>query len=112
MAIPFSSKWTYELMTEEEIEKTYGNYDIYTLELCEAHLKRLVEYHRISGKKWHLKSAEFELLVVSNLIENRKILTPPDKYGSFSKPDPWDLSEEALGKHKPWDVLPDVFLRW
>ena len=44
MAITLIAKWTYELITEEKIEKTYGNYDIYILELAEACIKDVISF--------------------------------------------------------------------
>ena len=111
MAIPFTPQWSYECRSVEDVEKHYQTY-VYDLELYVAHLKRLVEYHKnISAKKWHLKYAEYELKVVQDLLEKRKKSTPKEKWGGAQKIEKPDLSEEALRKHAPWDVLPDICLR-
>ena len=111
MAIPFSPQWRYENRSAEDVAKHYDTY-VWNLERYVAHLKRLVEYHKnISAKKWHLKYAEFELKVVQDILEKQKKSTPKEKWGGPNSKVKPDLSEEALRKYAPWDVLPDICLR-
>ena len=85
---------------------------VWNLELYVAHLKRLVEYHKnFSAKKWHLKYAEFELKLVQDILEKQKKRDPEEQWGGTNLKVKHDLSEEALKKWAPWDVLPDYGLR-
>ena len=112
MAIPFTPQWSYECRSVEDVEKHYVGFSVWTLEVFVAHLKRLVEYHKnISAKKWHLKYAEYELKVVQDMLEKQKKSTPKEKWGGNNSKVKPDLSEEALRKYAPWDVLPDICLR-
>ena len=112
MAIPFTPQWSYECRSVEDVEKHYVGFSVWTLEVFVAHLKRLVEYHKnISAKKWHLKYAEFELKLVQDILEKQKKSTPEELWGGAIKGEKPDLSEVALKKWAPWDVLPDYGLR-
>ena len=111
MAIPFSPQWKYENRSAKDVAVHYETY-VWNLELYVAHLKRLVEYHKnFSAKKWHLKYAEFELKLVQDILEKKKKSTPEERWGGAIKGEKPDLSEEALKKWAPWDVLPDYGLR-